>query len=161
MATHACALTSEQEVEIFISGLREQIAIKVKEEIQSELMTHGFGNRTHEATMPTESRTLQLKFLDGVSGPVLTGKEIEGKGGTAMRLDVVDSTTGKLLIPVPKPRKRLRYYFFRQMMTMNTIGAPKTSIIRSLGKVKRRNLVLLRVCMCASRKGWASYLISS
>ncbi|XP_073318189.1 uncharacterized protein [Primulina huaijiensis] len=92
---------------VILPVVEDLIRKVVKEEIQSELMTHGFGNRTHEATMPTESRTSQLKFLDGVSGPVLTGKEIEGKGGTAMRLAVVDSTTGKIINSGPEASRKV------------------------------------------------------
>ncbi|XP_073035095.1 uncharacterized protein [Primulina eburnea] len=82
--------------------MEDLISKVVKEEIQSAVMTHGLGNRTHEATMSTENRTLQLKFLDEVSLPVLTGKEIEGKGGTAMRLAIVNNMTGQLVTSGPE-----------------------------------------------------------
>ncbi|XP_073159050.1 calmodulin-binding protein 60 C-like isoform X2 [Henckelia pumila] len=52
--------------------------------------------------MSTESRTLQLKFLNEVSLPVLTGKEIEGKGGTAMRLGIVDNETQQRVTSGPE-----------------------------------------------------------
>ncbi|KAI3454543.1 hypothetical protein Pfo_011206 [Paulownia fortunei] len=68
----------------------------VKEEIQSaeeKLLTGGTRNYANE--MPTlKERSLQLKFLDEVSVPVLTGKEIKGKAGSPMRVALVDKTTG-------------------------------------------------------------------
>lgn len=63
--------------------------------------------------MSTESRTSQLKFLDEVSLPVLTGKEIEGKGGTAMRLAVVDSTTGQIVNSGPEASKKVEILLLR------------------------------------------------
>lgn len=61
-----------------------------------------FRNHTHEKTASTQSRSLRLKFLDEVYLPVLTGKDIKGKGGTAMKLAVVDNTTEHLVNSGPE-----------------------------------------------------------
>ncbi|XP_020548363.1 calmodulin-binding protein 60 A-like isoform X2 [Sesamum indicum] len=45
----------------------------------------------------SKERSLHLTFLDEVSGPVLTGKAIEGKGGTPMRVGLVDKITGQVV----------------------------------------------------------------
>ncbi|KAK6148431.1 hypothetical protein DH2020_019343 [Rehmannia glutinosa] len=45
----------------------------------------------------SKERSLQLKFLDEVCGPVLTGKAIRGKGGTPVRVALVDNTTGQII----------------------------------------------------------------
>ncbi|KAL0416976.1 UNVERIFIED_CONTAM: hypothetical protein Slati_3529500 [Sesamum latifolium] len=71
----------------------------VKEEIQSaqEKFLIG-GKRSHANEMATsKERSLHLTFLDEVSGPVLTGKAIEGKGGTPMRVALVDKITEQVV----------------------------------------------------------------
>lgn len=42
-------------------------------------------------------RSLQLKFLDEVSDPVLTGKAIKGKEGSPLRVALVDKITGEVV----------------------------------------------------------------
>ncbi|GFQ03518.1 hypothetical protein PHJA_002495600 [Phtheirospermum japonicum] len=84
--------TFEQEIGPIMKDL-------VKEEIQSaheKFLTCAIWNQANEATKPRE-RSLTLKFLDEISGPVLTGKAIEGKGGTHVRVALVDKKTGQVV----------------------------------------------------------------
>ncbi|KAG8378989.1 hypothetical protein BUALT_Bualt07G0041700 [Buddleja alternifolia] len=72
----------------------------VKEEIRSaqdKLLISGI--RNHEDDIITSrERSLHLKFLDNeVSGPVLTGKEIKGKGGSPMTVALIDKTTEQVV----------------------------------------------------------------
>ncbi|KAL0356001.1 UNVERIFIED_CONTAM: hypothetical protein Sradi_4047000 [Sesamum radiatum] len=84
-------------VERVIVPLAEDLIRKVvKEEIQSAQEKFLIGGRSHANAMATsKERSLHLTFLDEVSGPVLTGKAIEGKGGTPMRVALVDKITGQ------------------------------------------------------------------
>ncbi|KZV39685.1 hypothetical protein F511_22710 [Dorcoceras hygrometricum] len=100
----------KKEVELMVINAVKEVIVPmfgslirnvVKEEIQSAVMNLVNGNHAHEPTISTESRSLQLKFLDEVSLPVLTGKEIEGIGGT-MRLAVVDSETEHIVNSGPE-----------------------------------------------------------
>ncbi|KAL0342794.1 UNVERIFIED_CONTAM: Calmodulin-binding protein 60 B [Sesamum calycinum] len=87
-------------VERVIVPLAENLIRKVvKEEIQSaqEKFLIG-GKRSHANELATsKERSLHLTFVDEVSGPVLTGKAIEGKGGTPMRVALVDKITGQVV----------------------------------------------------------------
>ncbi|KAG8378992.1 hypothetical protein BUALT_Bualt07G0042000 [Buddleja alternifolia] len=71
----------------------------VKEEIlsaQEKFLTGGIRNHKDDIILSKE-RNLQLKFLDELSVPVLTGKEIKGKGGTPMTVALVDKITGGVI----------------------------------------------------------------
>ncbi|KAK4437170.1 Calmodulin-binding protein 60 B [Sesamum alatum] len=84
---------------VIVPILGDLIRKVVKEEIQSaqEKFLIG-GKRSHAKEMATSNeRSLHLKFFDEVSGPVLTGKAIEGKGGTPMRVALVDKITGQVV----------------------------------------------------------------
>ncbi|KAL2492890.1 Calmodulin-binding protein 60 A [Abeliophyllum distichum] len=58
--------------------------------------------RNSNETTASRPRGLELKFLDEVSDSVLTGKEIKGKGGTYIRVAVVDSVTGRTVDSGPE-----------------------------------------------------------
>ncbi|KAI3464046.1 hypothetical protein Pfo_020709 [Paulownia fortunei] len=71
----------------------------VKEEVDSALrkyiisMKRNCGKETH----PSESRSLQLQFLNAISLPVFTGTRIEGEGCTTVEVALVDVLTGKVV----------------------------------------------------------------
>ncbi|PIN26419.1 hypothetical protein CDL12_00834 [Handroanthus impetiginosus] len=46
---------------------------------------------------PSESRILQLQFLNAISLPVFTGTRIEGEGCTSMQVALVDKLTGQVV----------------------------------------------------------------
>ncbi|KAL3835165.1 hypothetical protein ACJIZ3_009901 [Penstemon smallii] len=85
--------------QVIVPIVEDMIRKVVKEEIQSaqdKFLTGGNRNYADEINMSTD-RTLELKFLDEVSDNVLTGKEIKGKGGTSVRVVLVDKTTGDIV----------------------------------------------------------------
>ncbi|KAI3454547.1 hypothetical protein Pfo_011210 [Paulownia fortunei] len=71
----------------------------VKEEVDSALrkyiisMKRNCGKDIH----PSESRSLQLQFLNAISLPVFTGTRIEGEGCTSMEVALVDMLTGQVV----------------------------------------------------------------
>lgn len=60
-----------------------------------------FRNSLDKAITP-RPRNLELKFLDEVSDPVLTGKEIKGQEGTHIQVSLVDNVTGLRVISGPE-----------------------------------------------------------
>lgn len=71
----------------------------VKEEVESAIRKHviSFKRNYEEAVFPSESRSLQLKFLSKLSLPVFTGTRIEGEDGAAIKLAIVDSSTDEIV----------------------------------------------------------------
>ncbi|KAL7139060.1 hypothetical protein ABFS83_09G025400 [Erythranthe nasuta] len=67
--------------------LKEEIQLAVE---KAMLSTNGVRNSSNETS-------LQLKILDKVAGPVLTGKSIMGNEGTPIRVALVDKTTGEVI----------------------------------------------------------------
>ncbi|XP_022885318.1 calmodulin-binding protein 60 A-like isoform X1 [Olea europaea var. sylvestris] len=76
----------------------------VKEQIQlaqEKFLTDQNQNSLDKAITP-RPRNLELKFLDEVSDPVLTGKEIKGQEGTHIQVSLVDNVTGLRVISGPE-----------------------------------------------------------
>ncbi|XP_057459945.1 calmodulin-binding protein 60 A-like isoform X2 [Actinidia eriantha] len=55
-----------------------------------------------------ESRNFQLKFLDKISVPVFTGTQIKGKGGTPIRVALVDAITDQVVKYGPEASARVK-----------------------------------------------------
>ena len=55
-----------------------------------------------------ESRNFQLKFLDKISVPVFTGTQIRGKGGTPIRVVLVDGTTDQVVNSGPEASAKVK-----------------------------------------------------
>ncbi|KAL2492840.1 Calmodulin-binding protein 60 A [Abeliophyllum distichum] len=82
--------------------VEDSIRKVVKEEmplaLEQFLACHNCENlcyRNSSETTASRPRGLELKFLDEVSDSVLTGKEIMGKGGTHIKVSLVDNVTGR------------------------------------------------------------------
>ncbi|KAK3440003.1 hypothetical protein EUGRSUZ_B00342 [Eucalyptus grandis] len=79
-------------------------ADEVKEEIEVALANHftamrrSYGKEVH----PSESRSLQLRFSNGVSLPLFTGARLEGDGGSKMEVELVDGFTGQIVDTGPE-----------------------------------------------------------
>ncbi|XP_058226232.1 calmodulin-binding protein 60 A-like isoform X2 [Rhododendron vialii] len=67
----------------------------VKQELESAVETLWARLNHHSGigVQPSKSRTLQLKFLDKLSQPVLTNQMIKGEGNTPFRVALVDADT--------------------------------------------------------------------
>ncbi|KAL3642471.1 hypothetical protein CASFOL_013286 [Castilleja foliolosa] len=103
----------KREVEVMAIHTAEKVIVPImedlfrkvfKEEIQSaheKFLTCVTRNQANAATKPKE-RSLTLKFLDEIPGPVLTGKAIEGKGGTRVRVALVDKTNWQVVTCGPE-----------------------------------------------------------
>ncbi|CAA0820890.1 Calmodulin-binding protein 60 A [Striga hermonthica] len=89
--------TVHQVIGPFVENLVRKV---VKEEIQSIekkfLSCINASNHASETARPRE-RSLRLKFLDEISGPILTGKAILGKTGTHVRVAIVDNTNEQIV----------------------------------------------------------------
>ncbi|GAB2269883.1 hypothetical protein Dimus_004802 [Dionaea muscipula] len=71
----------------------------VKEEVEQALTkpVHSFQENCRVDVFPSESRNLQLKFLNTLSLPVFTGNRIEGEGGNPIKIALVSSLTGDVV----------------------------------------------------------------
>ncbi|XP_011071789.1 calmodulin-binding protein 60 A-like isoform X1 [Sesamum indicum] len=75
----------------------------VKEEVDSALRKYIISMKRNcgKEVQPSESRNLQLKFLNAISLPVFTGTRIEGDGCTSMEVALVDMLTGQVVSSGP------------------------------------------------------------
>ncbi|KAL0318401.1 UNVERIFIED_CONTAM: Calmodulin-binding protein 60 A [Sesamum angustifolium] len=75
----------------------------VKEEVDSALTKYIISMKRNcgKDVQPSESRNLQLKFLNAISLPVFTGTRIEGDGCTNMEVALVDMLTGQVVSSGP------------------------------------------------------------
>ncbi|EPS59462.1 hypothetical protein M569_15344 [Genlisea aurea] len=71
----------------------------VKEEVDSALTRYIICMKRSSVKdiQPSESRSLQLQFLNPISLPVFTGARIEGEGGYNMEVALVDSRSGMVV----------------------------------------------------------------
>ncbi|PIN04809.1 hypothetical protein CDL12_22652 [Handroanthus impetiginosus] len=98
--------TVRQEIVPIVENLVRKV---VKEEIQSaqeNFLTGGNRGLENETAVSNE-RSLCLKFLDKVSLPVLTGKVIEGEGGTPIKVALVDKITEEVVKCVPESSSKV------------------------------------------------------
>ncbi|KAG8378991.1 hypothetical protein BUALT_Bualt07G0041900 [Buddleja alternifolia] len=99
-----------KEFEVMVIRTVQQVIGPVVEELTRKVIKeqiHKFftgGNRNHEdEIIISRERNLQLKFLDDeVCDPVLTGKEIKGKGDTPIRVALVDTITDQVVVCGPE-----------------------------------------------------------
>jgi len=61
-------------------------------------------------THPLESRNLQLKFLNNLSLPVFTSARIEGDEGQAIRVGLIDPSTGQIFSSGPASSAKLEVF---------------------------------------------------
>ncbi|KAL8457690.1 hypothetical protein ACS0TY_035530 [Phlomoides rotata] len=71
----------------------------VKEEVDSALRKYinNMKRSSGKDIQPSESRSLQLRFVTAISLPVFTGTRIEGQGGTIVEVSLVDTLTGEIV----------------------------------------------------------------
>ncbi|KAF5734735.1 hypothetical protein HS088_TW15G00227 [Tripterygium wilfordii] len=76
----------------------------VKEEVESALKRHlsSIKQNSRKEMCTTESRSLQLHFLNNLSLPVFTGARIEGEDCFAIKVALVDASTGKIVSTGPE-----------------------------------------------------------
>ncbi|GFS31767.1 hypothetical protein Acr_00g0019090 [Actinidia rufa] len=76
----------------------------VKQEFESarEKFLASLKQNSGIGTHSSETRSLQLKFLDEPSVPVFTGTQIKGKDGTPIRVALVDGITGQFVKSGPE-----------------------------------------------------------
>lgn len=87
-------------VERLIGPLMEHLVrtiVKEKLEFLQENLMTSIKCNCGKQLGTSESRCLQLKFLDKISLPVFTGKKIKGEGCTSIRVALVDSLTGEVV----------------------------------------------------------------
>ncbi|KAK9669384.1 hypothetical protein RND81_13G126200 [Saponaria officinalis] len=72
----------------------------VKEEVESAIQKHvfSFERNSDDEALPSEPRSLQLKFLSTISLPVFTGTRIEGEDGCAIKIALVDALTDEVVL---------------------------------------------------------------
>lgn len=99
-----------QTVKHFLEPVLEPLIRKVvKEEVELALAKHLTGIKwiCEKDIHPLESRNLQLKFLNNLSLPVFTSARIEGDEGQAVRIGLVDSSTGQIVSSGPASSAKL------------------------------------------------------
>ncbi|XP_048136063.1 calmodulin-binding protein 60 A-like isoform X2 [Rhodamnia argentea] len=95
----------EQHVQNFLEQILEPLVRRVvKEEIEVALGNHFAAMRRScgKELHPSESRSLQLQFLNGLSLPVFTGARLEGDNGSKMKVALVDGFTGQIVDTGPE-----------------------------------------------------------
>ncbi|KAK9684672.1 hypothetical protein RND81_10G224600 [Saponaria officinalis] len=72
----------------------------VKEEVESAIKKHisNLKWNSEEDVLPSESRSMQLKFLSALSLPVFTGTRIEGEDGSGIKIALVDALTDDVVL---------------------------------------------------------------
>ncbi|CAI9753916.1 unnamed protein product [Fraxinus pennsylvanica] len=114
----------------------------VKEEIQlaQEKFLTGQNQNSLDKTITSRPRNLELKFLDEVSDPVLTGKEIKGKERTHIQVSLVDNVTGLLVVSGPEASARVEILVLEAGPNDNALNGSlkdfNNSIIRENDKTK-------------------------
>ncbi|XP_010550633.1 PREDICTED: calmodulin-binding protein 60 A isoform X2 [Tarenaya hassleriana] len=75
----------------------------VKEEVELALGKHLTGKKwiCEKETLALESRNLQLKFLTNLSLPVFTSARIEGDDSQAIRIGLIEPSTGQIVTSGP------------------------------------------------------------
>ncbi|KAG7613942.1 CALMODULIN-BINDING PROTEIN60 [Arabidopsis suecica] len=102
-----------QTVKHFLEPVLEPLIRKVvKEEVELALGKHLAGIKwiCEKETHPLESRNLQLKFLNNLSLPVFTSARIEGDEGQAIRVGLIDPSTGQIFSSGPASSAKLEVF---------------------------------------------------
>ncbi|CAN8251876.1 unnamed protein product [Cochlearia groenlandica] len=102
-----------QTVKHFLEPVLEPLIRKVvKEEVELALAKHLTGIKwiCEKEIHPFESRKLQLKFLNSLSLPVFTSARIEGDEGQAIRVGLVDPSTGQIVSSGPASSAKLEIF---------------------------------------------------
>ncbi|XP_023636278.1 calmodulin-binding protein 60 A isoform X2 [Capsella rubella] len=102
-----------QTVKHFLEPVLEPLIRKVvKEEVELALGKHlaGFKWICEQEIHPLESRNLQLKFLNNISLPVFTSARIEGDEGQAIRVGLIDPSTGQIVSSGPASSAKLEIF---------------------------------------------------
>ncbi|ESQ31663.1 hypothetical protein EUTSA_v10003944mg [Eutrema salsugineum] len=96
----------------FIDYIREYPLEQVKEEVELALGKHLTGIKwiCEKEIHPLESRSLQLKFLNNLSLPVFTSARIEGDEGQALRVGLIDPSTGQIVSSGPASSAKLEIF---------------------------------------------------
>ncbi|VVB17720.1 unnamed protein product [Arabis nemorensis] len=84
----------------------------VKEEVELAIGKHLTGIKwiCEKEIHPLESRNLQLKFLNNLSLPVFTSARIEGDNGQAIRVGLIDPSTGQIVSSGPASSAKLEVF---------------------------------------------------
>ncbi|XP_010483971.1 PREDICTED: calmodulin-binding protein 60 A isoform X1 [Camelina sativa] len=102
-----------QTVKHFLEPVLEPLIRKVvKEEVELALGKHlaGFKWICEQEIHPLESRNLQLKFLNNLSLPVFTSARVEGDEGQAIRVGLIDPSTGEIVSSGPASSAKLEFF---------------------------------------------------
>ncbi|KAF8037145.1 hypothetical protein BT93_B0150 [Corymbia citriodora subsp. variegata] len=94
----------KQRLEILEQILEPLVRRVVKEEIEVALANHFTAMRRScgKEAHPSESRSLQLQFLNGLSLPLFTGAQLEGDDGSKMKVALLDGFTGQIVDTGPE-----------------------------------------------------------
>ncbi|GLT73756.1 hypothetical protein SLA2020_455930 [Shorea laevis] len=94
---------------LFEPVLEPLIRRVVKEEVELALRKHlnSIRRNSEKEIMGTESRSLQLQFLNNLSLPVFTGARIEGEESSALKVALVDAITGKIVTHGPESSSKV------------------------------------------------------
>ncbi|XP_030458381.2 calmodulin-binding protein 60 A-like isoform X1 [Syzygium oleosum] len=95
----------KQRVQNFLEQILEPLVRRVvKEEIEAALGNHftAMSRSCEKEVHPSESRSLQLQFLNGLSLPLFTGARLEGDDGSKMKVALVDGFTGRIVDTGPE-----------------------------------------------------------
>ncbi|GLU12222.1 hypothetical protein SLE2022_289200 [Rubroshorea leprosula] len=99
-----------QSVQNFLEPVLEPLIRRVvKEEVELALRKHLNSMRRNgeKEINATESRILQLRFLNDLSLPVFTGARIEGEESSALKVGLVDVLTGQPVTSGPESSVRV------------------------------------------------------
>ncbi|CAH2043821.1 unnamed protein product [Thlaspi arvense] len=102
-----------QTVKHFLEPVLEPLIRKVvKEEVELALGKHLAGIKwiCEKEIHPLESRNLQLRFLNNLSLPVFTSARIEGDEGQAIRVGLVDPSTGQIVSSGPASSAKIEVF---------------------------------------------------
>ncbi|KAL1203896.1 Calmodulin-binding protein 60 A [Cardamine amara subsp. amara] len=102
-----------QTVKHFLEPVLEPLIRKVvKEEVELALGKHLTGIKwiCEKEIHPLESRNLQLKFLNNLSLPVFTSARVEGDEGQAIRVALIDPSTGQIVSSGPASSAKLEIF---------------------------------------------------
>ncbi|CAD5335644.1 unnamed protein product [Arabidopsis thaliana] len=138
-----------QTVKHFLEPVLEPLIRKVvKEEVELALGKHLAGIKwiCEKETHPLESRNLQLKFLNNLSLPVFTSARIEGDEGQAIRVGLIDPSTGQIFSSGPASSAKLEVFVVEgdfnsvsdwtdedirnNIITLAGLGAGKSFVVR-------------------------------
>ncbi|GKU88797.1 hypothetical protein SLEP1_g3018 [Rubroshorea leprosula] len=94
---------------LFEPVLEPLIRRVVKEEVELALRKHlnSIRRNSEKEITGSESRSLQLQFLNNLSLPVFTGARIEGDESSALKVALVDAITGKIITHGPESSSKV------------------------------------------------------